>query len=78
MTPKEKAQELYDQFNLVVPLNLALIVDGKCRFNTKNIDAYVKMQCLICVDEMLAIEKKYSNYGGYAELLEVKSEIEKL
>ena len=33
---------------------------------------------LICIDEMLKIERKYSNFGGVVYLQEVKEEIEKL
>lgn len=38
--------------------------------------ALAKNIALICVNKMLAIERKYSNFGAYEHLQEVKSEIE--
>lgn len=61
---KEKAGELIERF-------------AEMEDNTNNFD-YDKKCALICVDEMLSIERKYSNFGGVVYLQEVKEEIEKL
>ena len=68
MTPHEKAKELVKKFD---ELDYGFCEVDLYRHNSK--------QCaIIVVEEMLNIEKKYSNFGEYEYLQQVKQEIEKL
>lgn len=67
MTPKEKAEELVYKYTELLGI-----------FMDVNWEIEAKQCALIAVDEMLKIEKKYSNFGEYEFLQEVKKEIEKL
>jgi hypothetical protein len=68
---EEKAEELHDKFFCEV-LGADTIENI---MESKNV---AKQCALICVDEMLIIERKYINYAEVSFLNEVKSKIEGL
>lgn len=64
---KKEAEELIEEFDELLRGFLDISWDKESR-----------ACALICVNKMLAIERKYSNFGAYEHLQEVKKEIEQL
>jgi len=76
MTAKEKAEELVNRFKSFAYRDEHDLTTRK-RSEQTNLENAIDC-ALIAVDEMLQIEKKYSNFGEYEFLQEVKLEIESL
>ena len=73
LTPKEKAKELVDKFNLKLPKNSFSAITYK---NSENRNLSKAKQCaLICVDYMLALDLRFFDIEF---LKEVKQEINKM
>ena len=71
---KEEAKAILSEFDVPVKCKIG----NKISLPISLHDEQKKAFALICINKMLAIERKYSNFGAYEHLQEVKSEIEKL